>query len=355
MRKVKQTTITISTILLLVLCIAADIVAARWLVSGSGWIFVVSFIGHLLLSTIFVLLLYVSQKTEEMVNFNFLLIALAVTCAIPAYSMPGLAMVYVASRKAKFVEDDYFEFDETLAAHQLDEVPRELSEDIVGFMRAEQNIDALKDIFLSGDQRLEEIAIQKLNRVGNKSAVSILQSVLSQSSSDVKILAASALIAIEEKTVEKIAKLQELLKKEPMYTKYMLELARAFDLYCHLGVLDDSLLQYYQNLGIEKFSQYCTLVPGDEAATVEFGRLLLKAGRQAEAEAVFVKLIQANPDDLNPRIWLAEVYYTLQKYDKVKAMCREIKSIGNVPDIYADTVNWWTRANTDDQLEVAAS
>lgn len=347
-----QRIMKISIFLLLALCGIADVYAARGIVFSSGLLFSVGLFSHFLLCFIFLILLYLLQSSEERINYNFLLISAAVALVVPAYGIPGMALVYAGTRKASLVDENYFEFDESLVPDHLDALTHEMGDDVMGFIRAEQNIDALKDIFLSGNQRLEEIAIQKLNRVGNKSAVSILQSVLSQSSSDVKILAASALIAIEEKTVEKIEKLQEVLKEQPKKSEVILELARAFDLYCHLGVLDDSLLRYYQNLGIKNFNTYCQLVPGDQYAAVEFGRLLLKADRQAEAEAVFQRLIHDNPHDLNPRIWLAEVYYTLQNYRKVREMCVEIKAIGGVPDVYVETVNWWIASHEQLATEV---
>lgn len=341
---------------LLLICTAADAATAHWIFNTHGAALIWPISVHILLCLLFVSLLYLHQKSGDAMNFNFLLIASVVACIFPAYGMAGLTIIYFLNFKRTDDEQDYFEFDDSTVPDSLDELIALLDEDIVGFIRAEQNIDALKDIFLSGDQQLEETAIQKLSKLGTKSAVTILRSVVEQSTTDVKILAASALTGIEEKTVSEIDRLQKAIEAEPATQDHLLELARTFDLYCHLGVLDSSLLAYYQNLGIEKYQQYCQAVPGDSRAKTELGRLLLKTGRIDEAKSVFAQLIEAAPEDFNPKIWLAETYYAGGDYARVREICRDIQSCGDVPDICVDTISWWTgdQFQDGDDIELEA-
>ncbi len=332
----------IGLIILLALCTVAEGATAFWLFHASKSMLVLALFTHLLLCLFYLGLLYFYQKKDEVVNYNFMLIAGAVSLIIPVYGMTGLTIIFFAIGNNTENEQDYFEFDDSKLSSKLDEILTQLDEDIIGFIRSEQNIDALKDIFLSGDQQLEETAIQKLNQLGTKAAVTILQTVVEQSKTDVKILAASALTAIEEKTVEKIESLQSSLAAEPENPQGLLELAQAFDLYCHLGVLDSSLITYYQNLGIEYFRKYCQLAPQDNRARTELGRLLLKSQRFEEAKSLFRELVEEYADDFNAKIWLAETYYADGEYHLLRQTCREIEATGDVPEICADTVSWWT-------------
>ncbi|KAA3620099.1 MAG: hypothetical protein DWQ05_05055 [Calditrichaeota bacterium] len=337
------------TIVLLLLCIFGDFILFYWLTGLTDFLFYLAIIAHMGISVLFITFLYLAQKASQAVNYNFLLIAWAVALFIPVYGMPGIFLVYAGTRKKRFNQDDYFEFDDSQLPGHIDEIMEELGKDVVGFIRSEQNIDALKDIFISGNERLEETAIQKLSRLGNKAAVSILQSVVNQSTTDVKILAASALTGIEEKTVAKIESLQNAVAETPQKPELILELARSFDLYCHLGVLDDSLLSYYQNLGIESYMKYHKLVPDDATIDIELGRLLLKSRRYEEAESIFNGLVTKNPQDFNPKIWLAETYFAQGKYEHVKKTCHTINECGDLPEICAETVAWWTDLNLESE------
>ena len=89
----------------------------------------------------------------------------------------------------------------------------------------------------------------------------------------------------------------------------ILELARAYDLYCYLGVLDAAIEKYYRTLTLESYGTFLKLRPKHPSATFEYGRTLLHTGKRDEAIKYLQMAIEYNPGSSSPYLWLAEAKY----------------------------------------------
>ena len=127
----------------------------------------------------------------------------------------------------------------------------------------------------------------------------------------------------------------------------VLELARAYDLYCYLGVLDSAIESYYINLAIEKYSEFLKLYPYHQEAMLEYGRVLLNAGKRNDAIEAFSQAAANSPDNPNPYIWLAEAYYESEDYEATTKVCQQLSSLARVPGNFKSVLNCWTSESVE--------
>jgi len=127
----------------------------------------------------------------------------------------------------------------------------------------------------------------------------------------------------------------------------VLELARAYDLYCYLGVLDSAIESYYINLAIEKYSEFLKLYPDHHEAMLEYGRVLLNAGKRDKAIDALNQVVAKLPNDPNPYIWLAEAYYESEDYEATTKVCQKLSSLARVPGNFKSVLNCWTSESTE--------
>ena len=107
--------------------------------------------------------------------------------------MLGMFCVYLYIRNAKTEAREYFELDEDFLAERRPVWINDVGRDAIDIKRNEMDVDAFRDVLRTHDRQLEENAINKLSRSLTKKSVSILKDVVKTSTSDTRILAASAL------------------------------------------------------------------------------------------------------------------------------------------------------------------
>ncbi|HHL72780.1 MAG TPA: tetratricopeptide repeat protein [Bacteroidetes bacterium] len=327
-----------------IVLIALEVLAAWALVELSGWLRLTGFLLHVVVAAAFFKLLRWHSHTRRDGNASFSVIALLMTLAVPAYGIIIMALFPFLLQRVHVRSDDYFSWLEPQPeAQHIDMLLEEIrAADREQILREVADIASFQDIFLDNDLRAQENAITKLSLLANREAVLILQAVLRTSRSDTRILAATALQEIEEKTLHRIEELNSQIAEEPQTSSHLLELARTCDLYCHLAVQNDASLLLYQDMARENYEHYLTLEPDDKNAFFEYGRLLLRIGEAAAAEHIFRKLARENPDYVNAKIWLAEACFKQNKIKEVRALCAHLATTPELPPLCEDAVLWWT-------------
>ncbi len=328
----------------IIIVLVLEFLAGYWLTSASSSMRLPFFGVHLLLVVIFTLLFknIKSEKFQE--NSNFTYVAFAIASVLPVYGMLGMFSVYLYLRNAKTQSREYFETDENFHSDHRQVWIKDVERDAIDIKRNEMEVDAFRDVLRTNDRQLEENAISKLSRSLTRNSINILKDVVKTSSSDTQILAASALTEMEDKIITKIETLRAQVDQNPD-EKTVLELARVYDLYCYLGVLDTVSEKHYQKLALEQYRSFLQMQSGHRTANLEYGRILLNAGRTEDAIKNLRLALALSPEDVNPQIWLAEAYYRSQDYDNVRKLCTNLADTKKLPENIQEVVDWWTTQN----------
>ncbi len=330
-------------------CIIGDLLASYWILTLADFSKILGLALHIACVAVFFLIVKRLNLRDEPADSNFALVSLLVTAVLPAYGMFGIYGVYLSLQRVEIEPVDYFEFEEDFLSNDKRTALENISENILGMKRDELEIMSFRDIFQGRDQQLEENAINKLAKIVNKQSVSILQEVVSTTTADTKILAASALIDMEDKITNRVEELRATLKEEPDNHEVRLELGRAYDLYCHLGVRDTVVKNYYQKLALEQYQHFLRMRPGHPDATFEYGRILLGQGQTDQAIHVFQEATELAPKDPGPQVWLAEAYYEKEDYSAVYQICNHLYQKRVIPAHLKDVVEWWAAAQNPAQ------
>lgn len=298
------------------------------------------FLGHLGMVVLGVFCFKKMKFTHFNINENFTYIAFAFAFTLPAYGLLGMYGVTLAAGR---IEREPSEEDDLKTEPSLEKMFKGSQPvTIEQIYREELNIEAYRDIFTKNDRLLEEIAINRLSKILTRASVAILKDVVKHATSDSKILAATALIEMESKIIKKIEALREDLAQKSNDSETILELARTYDLYCFLKVLDEVVEKYYNALAIEQYRTFLIQRPKDPQATLEYGRTLLHSGDLEMATKVLKSAASLEPHNPNPHIWLAEAHFISKDYSEITQICDRIKDFSNLPAIAKPVMDLWT-------------
>lgn len=302
---------------------------------NSFWFFV----GHLAMVFLGTFCFKKMKFTHFNINENFTYIAFAFALTLPAYGLLGMYGVTLAAGRIapKPYDDDDLENELPLIKRFDSSQPVTIEQ----LYQEELDIEAYRDIFSKNDRLLEEIAINRLSKMLTRESVAILKDVVKHSTSDSKILAATALIEMEGKIIKKIDTLRQKLAQKSSDAEMILELARIYDLYCFLNVLDEVVEKYYHALAIEQYRTYLIQRPKDPQATLEYGRTLLHHGDLEKATKVLQSASSLAPHNPNPYIWLAEAHFIAKEYSDIKQICNRIKDFSSLPEAAKPVMDLW--------------
>lgn len=327
--------------ILFILLIVADALAGYWMVTQPGAIRSLAFALHLVVAFSGVKVLQRIKLKNFEAEDNFSYVGFGLAAVLPVYGLLGMYVTAWVMSLSKFVPISSFEENDPQVPERYRSLLRCSDFSLASLQREEMDIESFRDIFRTNDPGLEENAIQKLSKILTHESVSILQEVVQHACSDTKVLAATALIEMEDKLVEKIESLRGQLAEDSRDTKLMLELARIYDVYCYLGVLDNAIEDYYRGLAIEQYRTFLIYDPRHPEATLEYGRTLLNAGDLEKALRVLNSAVRLDPVKPNPYIWLAEAHYKSGDYLAVTDICKKINSFQNLPENFKPITSWW--------------
>ena len=158
---------------------------------------------------------------------------------------------------------------------------------------------------------------------------------------------------IEGKIINGIDDLRNKIDALPNDIQSILDLARIYDLYCYLGVLDSSSISMYREMAIEKYEKHVTINPRPSPGVVmEYGRILYNAGQDAAAIENLNEAAKLAPVNPSPKIWLAEVYFESKNYEKVVDICRDILTYENLPDRSKEVADLWVKTESAEETVV---
>src|SRR3990172_9133540 len=257
---------------IVILTAGGELLTCYWFITANG-ILRFALIGlHILL----VLVALYTLKKIKISNFlpteNYMSIAFFLSVALPFYGLLGMYLMVFAIGKIQIKKIDYFEYTYKLTPPKYKLLYSDSGLDITGIHSEEFNIEAYRDIFTKNDRQMEEVAISKLSKILTRESVAILKEVVKHATSDSKILAATALIEMENKVTKEINAIRTKLAEKPTDSDIILELARIYDLYCYLDLLDQAVEKYYRALAIEQYRTFLIRIlntPGPHLSMAE--------------------------------------------------------------------------------------
>ncbi len=327
--------------LLLLFLVALDSLAGYGIVVLNGWLKLLVFAAHGAIVVAGLFLFRQLRLDNFVAERNFRYTAFALALVLPGYGLLGTLAVALTTNRVKLQPTSYFEIDDGLAPQQHKMTLRKSHSDVIEIQQDLLDLEAFRDIFKSNDRQLEESAISKLSKLVTRQSVAILKDVVRTATSDTRVMAATALIDMEDKITRRIEALSAALEKNGSDKNKRLQLARTYDLYCYLGVLDEDIRTHYNKLAITEYRSFLIASPKHPEAIFEYGRALLSSGDTEKATRVLGSAVSLAPENPSAHVWLAEAHYESGDYSSVVAVCRRVSSFANLPEALRPVVNWW--------------
>ncbi|MFQ5651600.1 MAG: tetratricopeptide repeat protein [bacterium] len=335
------------TQLLLLLVLVGDGLAAYGLAALSGWLKLVALAGHVVMVCLAIKLCKRLHLYDFQADENFVTIAFFLALVLPGYGLAGLNLVIVAMNRVRLQPTPYFEIEEALVSDSTKIRLGSARPDVSEIQLDALDLQAFRDVLKSNDRQLEENAINKLSKLVTRESVAILRQVVREATSDTRLLAATALIELENKIVQKIDWLRGRLADRASDSDSRLQLARMYDLYCYLGVLDEESQRYYNKLAVKEYRSFLIANPKHPQAVFEYGRSLLAAGDIEKAKRVLSTAVGLAGGNPSPHLWLAEAHYEAGEYGEAAAVCRRVHSFANLPENLRPVTSWWCEETSE--------
>lgn len=278
----------------------------------------------------------------------------------PIATLALLMMTNAFGRVAKPFDEWYaalFPEEESNASERLYQRLMSGREDAV----AEGSVNSLTDVLFTGNTRAKQAVVALLARRFRSDFAPALQMALNDSEASIRVQAATAASAIEERFHAQRLDLEEVARGRPGDRRAMLDLARHMDEYAYAGVLDADRMLATMTAALDSYRTARDVRPapgapetdGDEAIDIAIGRLLLRLDRIEEAAAHLASLSQSSPDP-RPALWHVECLYRLRRFDDLRKAIQDPRlaelalsdSYGNVNPV----LNLWQISSLSDLM-----
>jgi tetratricopeptide (TPR) repeat protein len=190
---------------------------------------------------------------------------------------------------------------------------------------AEGSVNSLTDVLFTGNTRSKQAVVALLARRFRSDFAPALQMALNDPEASIRVQAATAASAIEERFHARRVELEDAARRRWDDRAASLRLARHLDEYAYAGVLDldrqlaimTAALEAYRSARSMEHDRDGGENAQDEEIDVAIGRLLLRLDRIDEAAEHLEKLEETSQDP-RPTLWHAECLYRLRRFDELR-------------------------------------
>jgi tetratricopeptide (TPR) repeat protein len=167
-------------------------------------------------------------------------------------------------------------------------------------------------------------AIEKMLRFYHPEFISVLQLALADPNHSVRIMAATAILSLEDRFHKLYVALEKKYSDNPNDPESILALADHCYEYAHATVFDEVLLDKMKHLAIEKYLEYLSLRPNDVQAGMKLAQMFYDLGDFEAAEDVAEKLAGTD-ESLTADVFLLlmRIYYEKKEYGKIHRFCAD--------------------------------
>lgn len=202
-----------------------------------------------------------------------------------------------------------------------------------------QEIEKLFDVLISGNsERYEKNSVIPFMDVLNKGTAKqkqammgliinhydgkfapVLKKALNDEDGSVRVLAATGMARLEHQFAERNMTLEESRKSgEQSDPEFYKNIGTFYDEYVYSGILDEGREPEFRERAIDSYVEYLRFHPDDLQLRFAVNRMLVRAGRVAEAADGFEESIQNGFKSPNLLMWYFECLYRLGQYSKLR-------------------------------------
>jgi len=202
------------------------------------------------------------------------------------------------------------------------------------------------DILASGSRAEKQTAIALMARNFHLAFAPAFRESLNDPDNAVRVQTASAITRIEEEFLARALVLEREHERHPDDPEVLWQLARHYDKHASAGLSDpDTVLEYRERA--ETAYRRLSELRNDDAVLWALGRLLVRAGRTAEAASVFEQALKVSNDQAHPlqRVWYWECLYDQKRFHELRAEVRghynQIPRDATLPPSLLDSIDLW--------------
>lgn len=172
-----------------------------------------------------------------------------------------------------------------------------------------------------------------------------LKAALAHNEPAIRVQAATAVAQIEARFLRRSVDLDKEVRRRPDDFPLIFAAARHFDDYAFTGLLDADRQDENRKRALALYARALAIRPDDADVELALGRLLVRAGKHADAVAVLARAERAGRLPADGAIWLLECFYTLRDFASLRAAAARVAPLLETSDMadtaVRDAANFW--------------
>lgn len=210
------------------------------------------------------------------------------------------------------------------------------------------SVSSFTDIMSFGSHEQKQALIALLARRFKPQFAPALRYALVDSSSDMRVQAATAVAKIEKEYFAKWIALKASADAEVNRFEAHFALARHLDDYAFLGLLDKEREIVFQNQALESYQQCQKLATNNMDLSVAMGRLLVRQGEILEAIKIFESLSPASLT-VSGVFWYGQCLFIQKRYGDLRQLLAEWESTkqqdsSDLPEKLLGVIGLWQKS-----------
>lgn len=195
-------------------------------------------------------------------------------------------------------------------------------------LREELATQPIVDILLGDDEDLKRGAIMLLKRMKSARAIKLLKESLSDTSTEVRFFAHTALSQLEESAMQRLEKAEEL--SSSGNSRAIRDYATTCRDYAHSGLPETSMKTYYLEEARKLFLKYLEQEKQDHATYIEIGKISMELQEHAAALNAFDTALNFPETFIEARLGRCWVFYEQRDWLQLTNEMRSMRT--RMPD-----------------------
>lgn len=204
--------------------------------------------------------------------------------------------------------------------------------------------ESFTDVMAVGTPSQKQAVIALVARHFRPAFTPALKLGLSDADPSVRVQAATATARVEHEFNERWLSLDKAVAGNPKDMGTRVALARHLDDYAFCGLLDTNREAEIRQKALDGYRACVALAPDDDEVRHDFGRLLLRLGLVAQAQATLEPLVE-RAADRRLLVWYAESLFRLGRFADLRALCGRCVAVlgpdADLPDTLRDVMALW--------------
>ncbi len=280
---------------------------------------------HLFAHVCFFIAFYVLEK-QKAININrpLLFFGMLLSFFFPGLGIFMAILLFVASRKTDYSKNELYEEYECFLKEreQEDSFTRYYSNAIVE-LRREVSFESFVDIIKGTDSGIKKRVIDKLSKDISGHSVNLLKEAVRDSSPEVRLCAAGALLRIEENINEKIQLALKTTEQRGAAEDFS-HLASLYQMYATIGLMEGTNYDHYMALACDAYKKSLDVETNQPSLMVDYGKCLLALKRYKHANALLTQAVRIWPNHQEINWLLVQSLFYLRSFNRIEEHLKDI-------------------------------